>query len=166
LRSAVRDDIQDLAAVTRTPLFYLTPEANQGSAEGASLAREGLVFKTQDRLLQFGESWEQVMSLAFLFAGDRERANRGAMEVMWADPQRYSLAERYDAASKAVAAQVPWRTVMSSVLQYTPQQVDEMEAERATDALLTGALNGNTQGSPEVVGEDARERGAAPVPGA
>lgn len=136
LRQAIRDDVQDLAAVSRTPLFYLTPEAAQGSAEGASLAREGLVFKTQDRLLQLGESWEQVMSLAFLFAGDTERAARGSMEVMWADPQRYSLSERYDAASKAVSAQVPWRTVMSDVLQFTPQQVDEMEANRATDLLL------------------------------
>jgi hypothetical protein len=136
--SAVRHDIQDLAAVTRTPLFYLTPDAANGSAEGASLAREGLVFKTQDRLLQAGESWEQVMSLAFAFAGDEERARRGDMEVIWSSPERFSLVERYDSASKAQAAGVPWRTVMTDVLQFTPQQVTRMEAERATDVLLAG----------------------------
>lgn len=137
IRSAIRDDVQDLAAVTRTPLFYLTPDAANGSAEGASLAREGLVFKTSDRILQASESWEQVMSLAFLFAGDEQRAKRADMEVLWAPPERFSLAERYDAASKAIAAGVPWRTVMTEILQFSPQKVDRMEGERTTDALLS-----------------------------
>lgn len=138
IRQAIRDDVQDLAAVTRTPLFYLTPEANNGSAEGAALAREGLIFKAGDRITQAGESWEQVMSLAFLLAGDTERGSRADMQVIWADPERYSLAVRYDAAVKAQAAGVPWRTTMQSVLQFSPQEVDRMEAERATDVLLSG----------------------------
>lgn len=140
IRQAVRDDVQDLAAVTRTPLFYLNAEGANGSAEGASLAREGLVFKTGDRLVSTGESWEQVMSLAFMMAGDDVRAKRSDMEILWASPERFSLAERYDAATKAISAQVPWRTVMTEVLQYTPQQVARMEAERAGDLLLTTNL--------------------------
>lgn len=140
LRSAIRDDVQDLAAASRTPLFYLTPDAANGSAEGASLAREGLVFKTADRIAQASESWEQVMHLAFRFAGDTERASRRDMEVLWAPPERFSLSERYDAAVKAQAAGVPWRSVMTDVLQFTPQQVARMEAERASDLLLTGSL--------------------------
>jgi hypothetical protein len=136
IRQAIRDDVMDLAATTRTPLFYLTPDASNGSAEGASLAREGLVFKTQDRLTQAGEAWEQVMALAFEFAGDPQRASRRDMEIVWASPERFSLSERYDAASKAQAAGVPWRTVMSSVLQYSPQEVDRMAADRVDDALL------------------------------
>lgn len=134
--SAVRHDVQDLAAVTRTPLFYLTPDAANGSAEGASLAREGLVFKTVDRLTQAGEAWEAVMALAFAMSGDASRSSRTDMEIMWAPPDRHSLAERYDAASKAGAAGVPWRTVMLDVLQFSPQQVDRMEAEKAVDTLL------------------------------
>jgi hypothetical protein len=136
LRLAIRDDVQDLAAVTRTPLFYLTPDAANGSAEGASLAREGLVFKTEDRIVRTSESWEQVMSLAFLFSGDETRARRPDLEALWAPAERFSLAERYDAASKAAGAGVPWRTTMTDVLQFSPQQVDRMEAERASDALL------------------------------
>lgn len=137
--TAVRHDIQDLAASTRTPLFYLTPDAANGSAEGASLAREGLVFKTKDRIAQASESWEQVMSFAFAFAGDTTRAKRSDMEVIWAPPERYSLAERYDAASKASGAGVPWRSVMADVLQFSPQQIERMQAERATDTLLAPA---------------------------
>lgn len=140
IRLAVRDDIQDLAAVTRTPLFYLTPDASNGSAEGASLAREGLVFKTEDRLVEYGEPWEQTMSYAFAYAGDVERAAAVDMEIMWASPERFSLAERYDAASKASTAGVPWRTVMADVLGFSPQQITRMEIERAADELRAASL--------------------------
>lgn len=136
IRQAIRDDVQDLAAVTRTPLFYLSPDAANGSAVGASLAREGLIFKAKDRLAQLGESIEQWMSYAFLMAGDTQRASRADMEVLWAPPERFTLAERYDAASKAQAAGVPWQTVMASVLQFGPQEIERMMAERAADALL------------------------------
>lgn len=136
IRSAIRDDVQDLAAVTRTPLFYLTPDAANGSAEGASLAREGLIFKAYDRLAQLGESVEQWMSMAFLMAGDEQRASRKDMEVLWAPPERFTLSEKYDAASKAESAGVPWRTRMSDVLQFSPQVIERMEIERAADALL------------------------------
>jgi hypothetical protein len=136
VRQAIRDDVQDLAAVTRTPLFYLTPDATNGSAEGAALAREGLVFKTQDRLVQAGESWEQVMALAFLFAKDAERAKRGSMEIIWADPQRFSLSERADAAAKAATSGMPWRAIAQDIWQKSPQEIDQWETMRATDALL------------------------------
>lgn len=137
LRQAIRDDVQDLAAASRTPLFYLTPDAANGSAEGASLAREGLVFKTQDRITQASESWEQVMSLAFRFAGDQTRASRRDMEVLWAPPERISTSEKYNAAAMAAAAGVPTRTIWTEILGFSPQQVARMEAERAVDVLLS-----------------------------
>lgn len=137
IRQAIRDDVQDLAAVTRTPLFYLDPAASQGSAEGASLSREGLIFKTTDRIATTSESWEQVMATAFAFAGDTERANRAAAEVIWAPPERYSLNERAQAAQLAMIGGVPWRTVMRDIWQFSPQQVDRMEAERAADSLMS-----------------------------
>lgn len=136
IRSSVGDDVEYLAAVTRTPMHYFRPsEANQ-SAEGAAAAREALVFKAQHRIGQATESWEQVMSLAFALAGDEARASRGDMEVLWADPQRFTLGEKTNAAVQAQAAGVPWRTIMSSILQYSPQEIDRMEAERAADALV------------------------------
>jgi hypothetical protein len=146
IRQAVRDDVMDLAAVTRTPLFYLTPDAADGSAEGAALAREGLVFKTRQRLAQAGESLEQVMSLCFLFAGDDQRAARRDLEVLWADPERRSLAEKADAAGKLLAAGVPWPQVMTDVMQYSPQAVARMQAQRASEALLASLIAGPPPG--------------------
>lgn len=136
LLESVKADVRDLAATTRTPMFYITPDAANGSAEGASLQREGLIFKVKDRITETTDPWRRVMYLAFLNAGDDVRADLSQMEVLWQPPERFSLSERYDAASKAQAAGVPWRAVMTDVLQFSPQQVDQMEAQRATDLLM------------------------------
>lgn len=138
IHTAGRDDVMELAAVTFTPLYYLTPDAANGSAEGASLTREGLVFKSDGYIDETGsESWESAMSLAFLFAGDEVRARRSDMECLWRPTERFSLAERADAAAKAIAGGVPWRSAMRNIWQFSPQEIDRMEAERVTDAFLT-----------------------------
>jgi hypothetical protein len=133
--SAAGDDIQNLAAVTRTPLHYMQPAGDNQSAEGASLSREGLVFKVEDRIARADTAWAQVMSLAFRWQGDDQRADLLAIEPMWAPPERYSLAERADAAVKAQASGVPRRTVWSRIWQFTPEQVAQMESEAADEAL-------------------------------
>jgi hypothetical protein len=162
IRAAVRDDVQDLAAVTRTPMYYLMPDSQNGSAEGASLAREGLVYKTEDRIVQAGEEWEQVMSLAFLFAGDEQRASRGNLETLWASPERHSLAERYDAATKASSIGMPFREVATTILGLTPQHVDRIEAERASEVLFAeGAQAAQPTGGDEGPSELEQTRLAA-----
>jgi hypothetical protein len=137
LLTGVRDDVRDLAGVTRTPLTYLAPDAANSSAEGASLQREGAVYKAEDRVTRASPSWARTMSLAFRFSGDAQRADLRAIETLWRPVERFSLAERFDALSKG-KGMVPWRSLMTDVLQYAPDQVARMEAERITDELFTG----------------------------
>ena len=144
--SAVRADIQDFAALTRTPMHYLTPEGANGSAEGAALAREGLVFKTEDRIARVTSSWSKVMSLMFKWLGDDQRASLIDLEPLWKPAERYSLAERADANSKF--QDIPFRSRMQKVGQFSPAEIAEMEIERAGEALLTQALIGGTGGQP------------------
>lgn len=133
--SSVKDDVRDLAAVTFTPLYFITPDAANGSAEGASTQREALVFQCDDRIARATDGLAQVMSLAFRFLGDAQRADLGQLRPMWLPPERYSLAERYDAASKAKAIGVPWRSIMLDILQFRPDAVARMEAEQSASAV-------------------------------
>jgi hypothetical protein len=135
---AVRADIQDFAAVTRTPLHYLVPDNASGSAEGAALAREGLVFKAEDRINRVTPGWAKVMSLMFSWIGDDERAQLLDLEPLWRSAERYSLSERGDANSKF--QDIPFRSRMSLIGQFSPAEIAEMETERAGEALLTEAL--------------------------
>jgi hypothetical protein len=134
VRESIKDDARDFCAVTRTPLSYMFPDAAQGSAEGASLTREGLTFKTRDRIGYASESYESTMSLAFLMAGDIERAARNDLEVIWAPVERYSLTERGQAASQATGLSM--RAVQERIWQMTPQEIARNEAEMAAEALL------------------------------
>jgi hypothetical protein len=152
IRQAIRDDVQDLAAVTRTPLHYLTPEAANGSAEGASLAREGLEFKVEDRILQASESLEMVMALAFAFKGDEAKARRNDMEVIWRPPQRRSLTEKADAVSK-LGDKMSKRWVMENILQMTPQEIAREEAQAQSEAMLSSLFAPEIQ--PTAEGEPA-----------
>lgn len=140
--AAAKHDIQDFAAVTRTPLHYLTPGGESQSAEGAALAREGLVFKTEDRIARVSSAWSTVMSLMFRYTGDDIRASLLDLEPLWQSPERHSLAERGDAIAKFT--DLPFRSRMSLIGGFTPAEIDEMEAEKAGEQLLTG-LFGNGQ---------------------
>lgn len=162
---AAKDDIEQLAAVTRTPMHYFAPASANQSAEGASLARESLIFKIHDHLRQCGESWEAVMSLAFEFAGDPDRASRRDMEIIWANPERYSLAEQTDAATK-VSDILPWRAIMEDIFQKTPQEIERLEAQRLTDAFVKGVLYQTENAEYEIPGATDGEEGAPAEEGA
>lgn len=144
--NAVRADIQDFAAVTRTPMHYFTPEGANGSAEGAQLAREGLVFKTEDRIARVSPGWSRVMSLVFRWLGDEVRATLLDLEPLWKPAERYSMAERADANSKF--QDIPFRSRMSLIGQFSPAEIDEMEVQRAGETLLTEALLGTPDETP------------------
>lgn len=151
--NSVRADVQYLAAVTRTPLHMLDPGAENQSAEGAALAREGLVFKTEDRIARANAGWSQVMSAAFRWMGDEVRADLDKLHLMWASPQRYSLTERYSAASQAKGI-VPTETIWTEVLGMSPDQVARAQSQRADEALLAPDLTASapTPASTPVVG--------------
>jgi hypothetical protein len=157
VRSLNRDNIQDLAATTGTPLFYLTPDAANGSAEGASLARERLIFRTYDRLTYAGEGWESVIATSFLVEGDMDRARRPAMEIIWWPPELHSLAEQADAAVKGVAGGLSRRAVLRMIYRMTPQEIEDNENDLAAEALTAhgAVLTSEVIGASGPVGEPA-----------
>ena len=127
--------LEQLSAVTFTPLSVFTPEGANQSAQGASLVREGMTFKVEDKQDRIGEAHEHVASLIFRMAG-LDVGDRDVIRMIWAPAERYGLAEKGDAAVKAKGAGVPWRTIMRDIWQFTPEQVARMETERMSYQLL------------------------------
>jgi len=138
LLTAVKDDIRDFGAVTRTPMSMLLPDGANQTAEGASFAREGLIFKAEDRIKRATYGLNRVMSQAFMFSGDTARAAALNLRTTWAMPERYSLSERADASQKS--QDIPWRTRMTDIWGFSPDEVARMESERVNDAMLAAAL--------------------------
>lgn len=122
--SAGKDDIQQLAALTRTPMSTFMPGGENQTAEGAAFAREGLVFKAEDRIARATASWDALMTMALELDGQP-----GArVETIWTPAERTSLAERADAATKAT--DLPWRARMQHIWGFSGDEIDAMEAEK------------------------------------
>ncbi len=135
-RMAVLDDMKTFAVETSTPLHLITPDAAQGSAEGASLQREAGTWKTEDRRARGQQALAETMSLAFRFAGLDDRTDpTKKIEVIWAPPERYSLAESAAAAQQLRSAGIPLETIAETTLQMSPEEISRMNQQLADEAL-------------------------------
>jgi hypothetical protein len=143
---AVEAAVQDLAAISRTPPHYLIGAVVNVSGDALKAAETGLVAKVRDRQRNFGESWEQVMRLAFRILGDEKRANAYDAETVWRDPESRSISELADAAVKKSSAGVPWRQRMED-MGYTPAEIARMEVDRAADAINATPVDANPPAS-------------------
>lgn len=132
--NAEKDDIRDLAAVTRTPLPMLVPEGANQSGQGAEFAKEGLVMKARDRIARFKPSLNAVLERAMRIA---DPSFSESVDVGFADPTHVSTAEKYDAATKAQSVGIPFRTIAIDILGFSAEKVDAMELEREIQSLST-----------------------------
>lgn len=139
LLEAIKDDLEHLAAVTSTPLHIITPDAATGSAEGAGLMREEHVYAVESCRDHAEQGWAEVVATAFAFMGDDERADVTQIETLWGPVERFSLAERADAASK-LAGVLPREAIQRDVLQYDPAEIPNLRALGGRDLL--GQING------------------------
>lgn len=154
--NAVESDVQYLASVTRTPPTYLLGKIANASAEALNASETGLWSRAGERITEYSASWEQVYRQAGHII-DEEIPDDA--EVMWADPQFRSLAEKAAASVQLVAAGVPWRTRMT-LLDFSPQEIDRMTVERVQDAMLAMSLAPQQPGVPE-----GRPSGSGPPDG-
>lgn len=138
ITTMISKEIERISAVMFTPLSMFTPEGANQSAQGASLVREGMTFKVEDKQERLGHANALTASLIFRLTGDglEAAADPDEIRIGWAPAERFSLAERYDAAVKAKASGVPWRTIMTDVLGFSPDQVTRMASDRMSDEML------------------------------
>lgn len=139
---AVRDDVGDLAAITKTPPHYLLGEIVNASGDALKAAETGLVSKTKHRMKAAGWAWEKSIKLAFLWMGDEERGRAVIAETIWADPESRSRAELADAILKETQMGLPPEMAFER-LGLTPSQVKRasvlMKQREMQQAVLMAA---------------------------
>ncbi|WP_311208734.1 MULTISPECIES: hypothetical protein [unclassified Aeromicrobium] len=131
---SVRDDVKEFATSTRTPLYVFMPDAIQGSAEGAEVAREGQVFKAN--------SWKKRQTRTFLLVAQAALAIAGEnlteedeLDLVWTPSQTYSLSQRTQAARDAKEVGIPLQGIVEDILQLSPETWLRYKKQRQTDAL-------------------------------
>ncbi len=137
--SATKDDVRHFAAVTSTPLYILQPDAANGSAEGASLAREGLVFAVEEMNDRADGALALALSMGFEALGDTERAAIEEIETIWAPADRSSITERASASAQAKSGGLSQRMINEKIFQLTPAEMAREEQYKQDEAFLTPA---------------------------
>ena len=159
--SAVKDDFREFAAVTSTPLHLITPDAANGSAEGAALMRESLVFKVKDRRKRFTPGLQHLWELAFACVGEPERAD--GTQILWGSIESYSLADRADASTK-LKGTLSQRKIATNILEMSPTEAAENEQQLVSDRLLAGTASVGTAAPGGQAGQFAAGMRGTPAP--
>jgi hypothetical protein len=103
--------IDHIASQTRTPPHYLMGKMSNTAAESLTVAETGLVAKVVQRQQYFTRPVRELHSLVALAqGGDAGKARAKAAQtgqIVWADPQYRSLAQKTDAFLKLGQAGLP-----------------------------------------------------------
>ncbi|MFE3579406.1 phage portal protein [Streptomyces vinaceus] len=123
-----------MASIARVPFHYMLKGGQPPSGDAITSAEAGLVSKTRERMLHFGESWERVMRLAIAVENGGElREEYEAAEVIWRDPENRTEAQHIDALLKLQQLNVPKQQLWQDA-GYTPSQIarfDQLLEEEA-----------------------------------
>ena len=131
-----RMEFRTLSALIGIPVSYFNPDDTNGSAEGASLQRENLIYRVEDRQTIAEAATNDTLSHAFEMMGDTTRADVSRIETIWAPIERLSLTERYQAGAQARAAGLAFKTIRREVLKFTPRQMEAAENDDADDLIM------------------------------
>lgn len=132
--------VQHVASQSRTPPHYFYLSGQFPSGESIKSAETGLVAKVRRKQRHFGETWEEVIRLAFLATGDVARASVVRAETLWGDPESRSESEHTDAVIKQKALDIPDEALWEE-LGKTPQQIERYRALKAQASRMPGAAS-------------------------
>jgi hypothetical protein len=131
---AMETVIQHIASISRTPSHYLLGQMGVfPSGEALRSVETGLVRKAQRRQRWFGESWEEVIRLAFV-ALDDPRGEVRDSETLWADAETRTEAEHVDAVVKMGSApiEIP-QQILWEQLGLSPQMIERIKELKADE---------------------------------
>jgi hypothetical protein len=130
-------DVRDMLIVSQTPAYYYAGDLINISADTIAALDILHVAKVREHIAAFGESLEDVMSLAAAQAGVPEDYTEAS--VRWANPQYLSPAVQADAATKLSSIGYPL-DVIAEDLGESPQRVRRIAGGAAAAKLLAASL--------------------------
>lgn len=129
-------DVKQLAAATGTPLDVLSPDV-QGSAEGAQLKRETLMFRVDDLNTRANDALVRAMRMAMVASGNKSAAEE-RFETVWAPIAPDSDLNMAQEAN-LVKDILPPKTIMRRFLHMTETEISEAMQDMA-DSTYQNAL--------------------------
>lgn len=151
-----RDNVKEFSAQTTTPLYLFTPDAASGSAEGASLMREGLNHKVVDRRARLTPAIKLVFRIAFAMAGEPGRGE--TIRLLWGSIESNSLADKGSATAQSSGV-LSKQNQLREIWGMDPIEVSENLQQLVAENLMGLPAPGGSQPAMQ----PAEQSGPAPV---
>lgn len=136
----VESELKFLAGAAGIPLYVLSPDAADGSAAGANLAKETLVQACLDRIARDESALARMQYFVFKAMGDEARANEAEITVIWQPVSPDSQLDKATAGAAARNGGLSRRMTNEVFLQLTPEQ-QEREVQYIQDEALEDAIS-------------------------
>lgn len=168
LLDAIRDDVADIAAITKTPAHYLMGKMANVSGETLTQAEAGLISGCKDRAASIGWSHTRLMKLAFASTGDA-RAKEVDVMTLWNQFGQQLLADAALAVQELTTAGVPleltlgWLDFSPDEIAFARQYADEQEAKQ--QALQQQQMQMQHQQAMQLAAAKPQSTGAKPSGG-
>lgn len=129
-----------IAAQTRTPQHYLIGKMANLSSDALIAAEAGLVKRTQEKQLWFGQALREMMRLVWLAKGDKGKADSyRAGKVIWADSESRSQAQLVGSLVQLKGIGWPFED-LARRFGLTPAEVTQLMSMRKEEAQLDPML--------------------------
>jgi hypothetical protein len=154
--------VQHLAAQTRTPPHYLLSRLVNLSGDALVAAETGLVARCNRKTVDFSDSWEEAMRVAFKWralaregwAGsgrDLVRASMTSAETIWKDTENRDPITLTQSLTMLQAIGVP-QQILWEKAGFSPQQIKRMKQIREEEAEKAKELMDETGEVPPALG--------------
>lgn len=148
IRMSIQDDLEHLAAVTRTPLHMVTPDAASGSAAGAETMREANTFRVRDRRRRANVAFVDCIAAALRATGHADRADVYGIRTLWDSMEVTSTASRAAAMRDAALGNVPLEVAAIDFGGFAPEDIPRIRDSRAADLIFSSQAAANAAPSP------------------
>jgi hypothetical protein len=144
--------VQHIAGTTRTPQHLFQIMGGAPSGEALKTAESGLVNKAKQRMVNFGNSWEDALMMAMriqaAFGTALADMEDGAIQTTWDDPETRNEQAHMESLKAKVELGITKHQIWRE-MGYTQEQIDQMDEdntqERAAETNIGAEILRNFQ---------------------
>ena len=153
---AIEALVQHIAGTTRTPQHLFQIMGGAPSGEALKTAESGLVNKARQRMVNFGNSWEDCIMMAMkvqaAFGEAQPEIEEGTIQTTWDDPETRNEQAHLESLRTKMELGITKHQIWRE-LGYSQDQIDNMEedatAERVAETNIGAEILRNFQAGGE-----------------
>ena len=135
---AIESLVQHIAGTTRTPQHLFQIMGGAPSGEALKTAESGLVNKARQRMVNYGNSWEDCVVMAMkiqaAFGPAQPEIDEGSIRTTWDDPETRNEQSHLEVMKSKMELGITKHQIWRE-MGYDQQQIDDMESDVAAERV-------------------------------